>query len=318
MPNMNIIFERPLRLEPQYRDYVWGGRRLRPQAPGPTAEVWMIYEEDRVLSGVYAGKSLGDLSRAYPVQLLGEAAYQDRFPLLIKLLDCAEWLSLQVHPDDAQARRLEGPEHNGKTEAWHVLRADPGAEILCGFRPGTDLETIRDALESNTILDHVQHLEMQVGDTILIRAGTAHALGPGLMVYEVQQTSDITYRVYDWDRLVSAARPLHIQQSLQVIDPALRSRVVAQPPLAEGSIVTLVESEFFRLRQIAAGPIPVEMDTSGQSFHALTALGGSLRVRGAGWEEVLEEWQSLLIPAQLGQYTLQASTRTLCLCACQV
>ncbi len=315
MPN-NIIFDRPLRLEPQYRDYVWGGRRLRPQVPGPTAEAWVIYEADRVNSGAHAGRTLGELCRAYPVALLGEqSAHYSRFPLLIKLLDCADWLSLQVHPNDEQARQLEGPEENGKTEAWHVLRAEPGAGILCGFRPGTTQETIRAALEGNSILEHVERLDLQGGDTVLIRAGTAHALGPGLLIYEVQQTSDITYRVYDWDRPPSAGRQLHIQQSLRVIDPALRSNVVSQPALETGSAVTLAQSDYFVLRQVAAGPEPAQMDTGGQSFHALTALDGSMRVRGAGWEEALEAWQSLLIPAQLGQYSVQAATRTLYLCA---
>lgn len=315
MPN-NVIFDRPLRLEPQYRDYVWGGRRLRPQIPGKTAEAWVIYEEDRVISGTYAGKTLGELYRAYPAALLGEqAAQHSRFPLLIKLLDCAEWLSLQVHPNDEQARRLEGPEHNGKTEAWHVLHAEPGSGILCGFRPGTNTAAIQSALESGAILEHVEHLDLSDGDTVLIRAGTAHALGPGLMVYEVQQTSDITYRVYDWDRPPSAARPLHIQQSLQVIDLEARSHVVPRPALEPGEMVTLAQSDYFRLRLLAAGPVPTEMDTGRRSFHALTALDGRLRVQGVGWEEILGEWQSLLIPAQMGHYSAQADARTLCLCS---
>ena len=312
----NNIFDRPLRLEPQYRDYVWGGRLLRPQVSGPTAEAWVIYEEDRVASGAHAGKTLGELARAFPTELLGDhAMHHSRFPLLIKLLDCADWLSLQVHPNDEQARQLEGLDQNGKTEAWHVLRTEPEGAILCGFRPGTTMQTIQTALESKTILEHVERLKMQVGDTVLIRAGTAHALGPGLLIYEVQQTSDITYRVYDWDRPPSAARPLHVQQSLHVIDPALRSSVVSQPVLDVGSTATLARSEYFHLRQIVAGPKPAQLDTGGQSFHALTALDGSLRVRGAGWEEELEKWQSLLIPARMGYYSVQADARTLCLCS---
>ncbi len=116
-----------------------------------------------------------------------------RFPLLIKILDCAQWLSLQVHPDDEAAERLEGPGYFGKTEAWHVLDAAPGAQLIAGMRPDTTAEALAAAIRDGTILDFVQYQDVRAGDTVFMPARTIHTLGPGLLIYEVQQTSDLTY-----------------------------------------------------------------------------------------------------------------------------
>ncbi|MCJ7701983.1 MAG: hypothetical protein MUO62_10390, partial [Anaerolineales bacterium] len=126
----------PFRLKPSYREYIWGGNRLRPNL-GKTAEAWIVYEGNEITDGPYAGTRLGEVAEKNPIDLLGPrilAQSGSRFPLLIKLLDCADWLSLQVHPNNEQAEKLEGPGHLGKTEAWYVVEADEGAQLLGGFR----------------------------------------------------------------------------------------------------------------------------------------------------------------------------------------
>lgn len=297
------------RVEPQYRDYIWGGKRLRPGQV--TAEAWIMHENDQILSGQNQGRTLAEVTRQYGAQLVGEKAFSrtgDRFPLLIKLLDCADWLSLQVHPNDQQAITLEGPGQFGKTEAWHILDADPNAKILCGFRPGVSPDEVRKSVMDGSILDYTQKLPLSSGDTIFIPAGTLHALGPGLLVYEVQQTSDITYRVFDWNRPASAGRKLHIEQSLAVTNPAASSQPIPEPDDLSGAIHTLVSCPYFRLDLLSVQNQRLSLDTKQASFHALTIIQGSAIVSGSGWQFSCQKFDTLLIPACLGVYELQPIT----------
>ena len=192
----------PFSLAPEYRDYVWGGSRLRPEIV-PTAEAWVIYAGNRITSGPYAGRTLSELSDEFSVDLLGTRAIAQtgsRFPVLVKILDCAQWLSLQVHPNDEQAQRLEGESFFGKTEAWHVLEAEPNAKLVAGIKPNISAVQLTSAIQSKSeaILELVEMVEVEAGDTLFMNPGTIHALGPGMLIYEIQQTSDLTYRVYDW------------------------------------------------------------------------------------------------------------------------
>lgn len=303
---LEIPLRQGFRLNPEYRSYVWGGQKLRP-GPGPTAEAWVVYEKDLIAGGPLAGRSLADAAAALGEDLLGKQAVARtglRFPILIKLLDCAAWLSLQVHPDNAQAVRLEGPGQFGKAEAWHILEADPGAEILCGLRPGSDPARLEQAVRGGMLLDLMQRLSVHPGDTIYIPPGTIHALGPGLLVYEVQQTSDITYRVWDWNRPAAEGRKLHIEQSLAVAD--LHSRRQAQPLPAGEGFHRLVNNEFFNLDllRLPSGATPV--DTAGQSFHAWTVTAGRARLSGVGWELELGRLETALVPAACGRYQVAA------------
>jgi len=146
------MLPRALRFTPEYRDYVWGGQRLRPGIL--TAEAWVIYENDRIASGPLAGKTLGEVSAEFGADLLGPAVLERRgplFPLLIKLLDCNQWLSLQVHPNDQQARQLEGSGQSGKTEAWHILEAELGARLIAGLKPGTSAAGMAQAIRAGTV-----------------------------------------------------------------------------------------------------------------------------------------------------------------------
>jgi mannose-6-phosphate isomerase len=233
-----------------------------------------------------------------------------RFPVLIKLLDCADWLSLQVHPNDEQARRLEGSDQFGKTEAWHILEVDPDAELLCGLRPGTTPEALAQAIRDGTLVDLMNRIRVADGDTVFVGAGTIHALGPGMLLYEVQQTSDITYRVFDWNRPQSAGRALHIEQSLAVADPGATGTATHLRPLVDGDVVTLTRCPYFVLDTIAAERTRVTLDTAGQSFHALTAIEGAAEVVGDGWSERLERFDSVVVPAACGAYQIRPRGKT--------
>lgn len=295
-----------LRLKPEYRAYTWGGERLRP-GHRPTAEAWVVYEKDHIASGPVAGRELGELASQYPFELLGQgvvARTGNRFPLLIKLLDCEQWLSLQVHPNDDQARQIEGPDQWGKTEAWHILEAAPGARLISGIQTGTPVEKMQAAIRNGTILDWVTYADVKTGDTIFMPAGTVHALGPGLLVYEVQETSDWTYRVYDWGRPATPSRPLHLEKSLAVANHEAVSVPLPLPRLKDGGRQVLTRCDYFTLEIIACQSRTVNLDTAGQTFHALTVIQGRALLRAGEAEARLDRFETVLIPAATGKYRL--------------
>jgi mannose-6-phosphate isomerase len=301
----------PFKLTPTYRDYVWGGKRLRPQAE-ITAEAWVVFEEDRVADGPHTGKTLAEVVQLEGEALLGSqpiALTGKRFPLLIKLLDCARWLSLQVHPNDEQARRLAGPGFYGKTEAWYVVEADPGAQLISGFCPGVTREKIQAAVGKKAILDIVENRNVKAGDTIFIPPGTMHALGPGLLIYEVQQSSDLTYRVYDWDRPATGTRKLHIQESMEVLDPDCAGNVLPTDPNPANGRQKLVSCKYFSLELIAGRSASVPVDLQGKSFSALTALNGPIKIHSDEWSFEMAALETVLIPAISGKYQVTFSNQ---------
>jgi mannose-6-phosphate isomerase len=292
-----------LKLSPAYREYVWGGQRLRPGTL--TAEAWIVHESDQIADGPLAGKTLAEVTNESGEALLGKKAMRShtgRFPILIKLLDCNQWLSVQVHPDDKQAVELEGQGQNGKTEAWYILDADPKAQIIGGLKPGTSAETLATSIQNGTILDIANYLSVQKGDTVFMRAGTIHALGPGLFVYEVQQSSDITYRVFDWNRPQTGGRVLHIDKSLRVANPSATSQAIPTPSLKDNEKKTLIQSEYFTLEIVSMGVVAVELDTAGESFHVLTVIEGGATVSNGREEKTLQRFETLLVPAATGSY----------------
>ncbi|PWH13148.1 MAG: mannose-6-phosphate isomerase [Anaerolineae bacterium] len=304
------MLNQPLQLVPEYRDYVWGGNRLRPGIV-PTAEAWVVYESNLIADGLFAGQTLGQLAAEKGQALLGTRPYAKtgtRFPLLVKLLDCAQWLSLQVHPDDEQAVALEGPGQFGKTEAWHVIEAAPNATLIAGMKSGTTPEILQTAIRSGTIIEHAQFLNVRTGDTIFMPAGTIHALGPGLLIYEVQQTSDWTYRVYDWGRPETPTRRLHIEKSLAVSRPEASSSALPLPALSDGQPALLCDSPYFRLETVYAHTQPVVFDTQGESFHAITILEGTAHLVTSGGAVTLGRFETALVPAACGTYHLEPVT----------
>ena len=295
-----------LQLVPEYRDYVWGGQRLRPGTL--TAEAWVVYENDRINNGPLAGKTLSEVAQAYGLELLGENPVKrtgTRFPILIKLLDCNEWLSVQVHPNDGQAAQMEGPDQFGKTEAWYILEAQSDAKLVAGVRAGTTAEVLAQSIRNGTIADHVAYHAIHTGSTVFMPAGTLHALGPGSLVYEVQETSDLTYRIYDWGRPPRAGRMLHIEQSIAVTDPQATGQVQSPLDLQPMDQQPLVQCPYFTLEILAAQTDALKLDTRGQSFHAITLIEGQGTIECGEERVALQPLETVLVAASARSYQLR-------------
>ncbi len=293
-------------LEPLYREKVWGGRRLRGEG-APVGEVWAAFDGSVARGGPANGRTIGELVEGHGEELLGAdsvSRFGRRFPLLVKLLDCADWLSVQVHPDDAQAARMVGPGEWGKSEAWQFLEVEDGAEIIAGVKEGTTRRELEAAIREGRVGDVARRLKVRAGETLYIPAGTLHSLGPGLLLYEVQQASDTTYRVYDWDRPAGAGRELHIEEAAAVTDPGSNpepSTVVISP----GVPAPLIRRPFFDLDALRLDGGAFAGDTGGRRFHIVTATAGSVSVRRGGEAVTLAPYETALVAAAAGAYEVR-------------
>lgn len=297
-----------LPLAAEYRERVWGGQRLKAADP-PVGEAWIAYGESRVSAGAYAGHTLDEIAAEYGAELLGEHVaerYEWRIPLLVKLLDCADWLSVQVHPNDEQAARLVGPGAPGKTEAWHFLEAEPGATIYAGTKDGTTRETLTKAIREGFILEVARRLEVRTGETYLLPAGTLHSLGPGLLLYEVQQASDTTYRVYDWGRPSRAGRELHIEESVAVTDPRKSAVLAPTPRLEATGAANVLSCPHFALDLLRVAASSLKADTAGKSFHVLTVSAGTADVTNGGETVRLGRHETALVAGGARAYEISS------------
>jgi mannose-6-phosphate isomerase len=311
--------------EPIFKDYPWGGRNLgeklgRHIPDGVVAESWEIAAHPNgsttVHNGPLAGLTLPQVQEKLGEALLGSrnwtALAADKFPLLIKLLDANRWLSVQVHPSDDYAQNNE--EEWGKTEMWVILHAEPGAEIIFGFKPGVSRVTFAQAIAAQRTEDWLHRLPVQGGDVIFVPAGAIHALGPGVIVAEIQQNSDVTYRVYDWGR----PRPLHIQQALEVLDFTF-IQPAPDPP------IKLLDDEGLLVEQIGACAyfeaerITLPADSSffglcdGETLEIWAVLSGSVTLSWDGEPLVLSAVSWVLLPAELGEFQITAEENSLLL-----
>jgi mannose-6-phosphate isomerase len=305
---VKTLTQRLFLLEPQYRERVWGGQRLKAADP-PVGEAWVAFEESRVVEGEHAGRTVKELASEYGEQFLGPevfGAYGTRFPLLVKLLDCADWLSVQVHPNDEQARRLVGEGEFGKSEAWHFIEAEPGATIYAGIKEGTSAGGLEAAIRGGRVLEVAEQLEVKAGETVYIPAGTLHSLGPGLLLYEVQQSSDTTFRVYDWDRPASAGRKLHVEESVAVTDPRKGAVVRPAAELRGTMTAAALACPYFNLEVVSLGGGALDGDTRGEAFHVLTVTEGVVELSCADETVRLERFETALVAGGAGSYSLSA------------
>jgi mannose-6-phosphate isomerase len=305
----------PLRFEPILRRYLWGGRRLGSllgKAIGEGndyAESWEICDrpddQSLVAYGPLEGISLGELVRERADELLGRHAPLARFPLLFKFLDAHKTLSVQVHPDDVQAERLDPPDL-GKTEAWVVLDAQPGSLIYAGLKRGFDRAALERELTRGTCELCLHRFEPKPGDCIFLPAGMVHAVGAGLVVAEIQQSSDVTYRLFDWNRAGPDGRPrtLHVEQALAAIDFDYGPAAPQTPgPGAGPHVERLVECDKFVLdRWKVTSPEAIGGD---DRCHLLAVLEGELMIAGDPDERPLKKGDTALVPASLGATELR-------------
>ena len=313
----------PLRFRLLVRRYLWGNRRLetclgKPIGPGSDyAESWEVCDhgadQSIVDQGPLAGKTLGELVRERGPELFGRHYPQPSFPLLVKFLDAAQALSVQIHPNDEQAARLNPPDL-GKTEAWYIVVADPGSTIYAGLRSGVDRQQLADAIGQGTCEKVLHQFEAKAGDCLFIPAGTVHALGAGLLVAEVQQSSDTTFRLYDWNRLGpdGKPRPLHIEPGLAVVDFERGPVNPVQPqPTDRTWVQQLVACEKFVMdRWDFDKPQAIGGD---DRFHIVCVLQGAVRIERDPQSVPLSKGGTALLPASLGQIRLVPQQHTILL-----
>ena len=230
-----------MKLIPTGKDYLWGGTRLREEygkkiALTPLAETWecSVHPDgpSYVANGIYKGQMLAEVLSAHP-EYLGTKVENGELPVLVKFIDAKKDLSVQVHPDDAYAREHEGD--NGKTEMWYVVDADEGAHLIYGFQHKVTEEILRKAVETGTLDKHLQKVEVHKGDTYFVPAGTVHGIGKGILVAEIQESSNVTYRVYDYDRVDKNGkkRELHFDKAVQVMDMNVEPDVNQKPRMVK-------------------------------------------------------------------------------------
>ena len=271
-----------IKLQPVLKDYIWGGMKLGPlfgrdNGGKKMSESWEVSVHPDGES-LCEGGTFADYLRAHPTAVDKEGS---DFPVLIKYIDAAQNLSVQVHPDDAFARREEND--NGKTEMWYIVQADAGAGIYCGFRRDTGREEFLRRVADGTVEELLNFIPVKAGDCYLIKAGTVHAIGAGCVICEVQQSSNVTYRVYDYNRLGADGKPrqLHVEKAVRVINFAkFKNETGSGAPeqVAGGTLRRLTACSYFSCRELALDGTYTECND--RSFTAVNVLSGEGRADG--------------------------------------
>ncbi len=311
MPTSSLY---PLKMNPVLHLRVWGGKRLADllNKPLPTdepyGESWEVHDTATVGNGYLAGQTLAQVLATYGTALVGEGVPTDEgFPLLIKFLNSEDWLSVQVHPNDEQARDLEN-DPRGKTEAWIILHAEPQSQLIIGVKDGVTREEMANAVHENRLEPLLAYQTVKTGDVLMLHANTVHALGKGLLVYEVQQSSDVTYRLYDWERvgLDGKPRPLHVEKGVSVAN-------VTQLPIMthpEGDGVDMVSCQYFKTVLHELDDFSQTLRTEGRC-QAMTCIEGALTITHDETTITLGLGETALIPASLGAVVLVGKARLL-------
>ena len=312
-----------IKLNPAFKDYLWGGTKLRDEYGkkcdlDKVAESWELScHKDGcsvVADGEYAGLTLPqDIEKAGKAVLGTDCEKFEYFPILIKLIDAKQNLSVQVHPDNDYAMRVEG--EYGKTEMWYVVDCEPGAGLLYGFKHEISKEEFRRRIEDNTLLEVTNRVEVHPGDVFFIEAGTLHAIGEGILIAEIQQNSNTTYRVYDYGRVGADGKPrqLHSEKAIDVtrLAPATRpcGRPQAKPEAFEGgSVLPLASCDYFTVKEMEVTSHAALMADE-KSFHSLLLLDGSLTLSMGGEKLEMKKGDSVFVPAGSGDYTLTGKGR---------
>jgi len=309
----------PFRLKAPCKDYLWGGEKLR--AYGKISDADRIAEswelschpdgESIVMDGESAGRTLSAVLAEHP-EAMGEHCRKfDRFPVLVKLIDAKDDLSVQVHPDDAYALAHEG--EYGKTEMWYIVEAAPDAELIYGFRENITKEEFRRAIEENSFLDKVNRVPVQKGDVFFIEAGTLHAIGKGILIEEIQQNSNTTYRVYDYGRVGADGkkRQLHVKRACEVINYDVFPAAASGSFAAGGhGVRDVFDCSYFSVKKLDCRG-SITLCAGENSFDSLLIISGSGKLSLNGESVTVQAGDSLFIPAAAGEYTAEGEFEAL-------
>lgn len=296
----------PLLLEPKESPAIWGGHALvttfgKPGDPAAKiGESWECWDENRIANGAYAGQSIAELRSRLGSQLLGNLDANRIFPILTKIIDARDWLSVQVHPYDAYAERVEH-QPNGKTECWYVLRADEGAELVLGWTRDTNRNEYERRVADGTLGDLLRRVPVKAGDAFYLPAGSLHAIGAGIILFETQQASDLTYRIFDWNRVGADGKPrqLHVQKAADVLDfhRGTRGPVDQVTYDVDGMQQTaIIADRRFTVARVVATQEAASLPTEDRPL-ILMALEHPLVVSAGGVDVQLKAYQTALVPA---------------------
>lgn len=314
----------PMALRAACKDYIWGGTRLRTEYgqhsdADKVAESWMLSAHpdgpSTVENGAYAGMTLSQVLETAGRAICGtDCAKFPDFPVLVKLIDAKDRLSIQVHPDDAYAR-AHGSSF-GKTEMWYIVDCEPGASLYYGFNHSIAKEEFRRRIENNTLEEVLNKVPVHRGDVFFIEAGTLHAIGAGILIAEIQQSSNLTYRIYDYGRPGKDGKPreLHIAQALDVTRlerPQRSARPQGEPEAFPGGVSTLLAScDIFTVREMELHD--AKFTVGEESFHSLLCLSGEASLLRRGGEELkLKKGSSVFLPAGCGPYRIRGNCTVL-------
>ncbi len=311
----------PMTFKPVYKDYPWGGSRIpktynRNEPDGIYAESWEISDHDDGMSvvsnGPLAGKTIRELLQKYPQDIMGSSVAGTKFPLLIKLIDSKQKLSVQVHPNDQTAAEFGG---EAKTEMWYLLGDNP-TRVFCGLNEGVTKEIFLKAVEEGSSGDTMRPVPVEQDSAVFVRGGRVHAIDEGCLILEIQQNSNTTYRIYDWGRMGNDGKPrdLHIEQAVNVINWDDHENPLVQPQLLVDTDTfqcsEVLACEYFRLEKLTfASPLEVPMTKT--TFHALFVSEGEATVSWQDNDLSAPAGTSILIPAALPAYTLGGTATVL-------
>ena len=304
----------PIKFENLYYEKIWGGRDLslfRDNLPeGNIGESWDVACHKNgtsiVKNGSFKGKKLDDLIKEEGEKLIGTKISKEKFPLLIKLINAKDSLSVQVHPNDEYAERVEG--ESGKTEVWYVVDAFEGANLIVGTKENCTKEQLKKAIEDGNLEEYMNKVYVKKGDVYFVQSGLIHAIGQGVIIAEIQQNSDTTYRVYDYNR----GRELHIKKALDVINLNLRGEK------AKGEVVEkegYIQNKLCSCKEFNLEEYKIKEKYSDHSdaerFYIFTCVSGNGKILYNGKAEEINRGDSILIPASLGAYTIEGNLTVL-------
>lgn len=310
----------PLKLISPLKDYIWGGTKLKEEFNKQTdlskvAESWQLSchkdGSSVIANGEFAGKTLPEYIEANGRGVLGSDCDSfENFPILIKLIDAKDNLSVQVHPNNDYALRVEG--EYGKTEMWYIVDCEPGATLLYGFKHEISKEEFAERIANNTLLEVTNAVEVHKGDCFFIEAGTLHAIGKGILIAEIQQNSNTTYRIYDYGRVGNDGKPreLHVEKAKDVtalVPPTRPTKPQGDPVDCGGYVSTMLSScEYFTVHALDV-KTGAALSVDDKSFHSLMCLSGSFTFESAHGDLTIEKGDSVFLPAGYGAYTVKGT-----------